>query len=83
MHSLYILWFYSLQFVINKVIVDAFSLLSSKFLLAKLSLFVYGAIFAELHWQFISICSCFTDDKCLSAVKLPWLRQLCVRLEIS
>ena len=23
------------------------------------SLFVFGAIFAALHWQFISICSCF------------------------
>ena len=34
---------------------DAFSFLDSKILLAKLSLFEFGAIFAEWPWQFISI----------------------------
>ena len=35
------------------------SLLYAKLLRAKLCLFVFGAIFAALHWQFISICICF------------------------
>ena len=57
------MWFYALRFVTCKVSVDAFSLLYSKLLLAKLSLFVFGgATFADLHWQFISICSCFIPD---------------------
>ena len=67
MHNLYILWLYALRFVTYKGSVDAFSLLYSKLLLAKLSLFVFGA---EWHWQFISICSCFIRDYCLSVVKL-------------
>ena len=45
-----------------KVSADAFSLLYSKFLLAKLCLFVFGASFAEWDWQFNSICSCFIRD---------------------
>ena len=49
-------------------------MLYSKLLLAKLSLLVFGATFAEWHWQFISICSCFIRDECLSVVKLAWLR---------
>ena len=44
-------------FVTCKVGVDAFSLLYSKLLLVKLSLFVFGATFAEWRWQFINICS--------------------------
>ena len=37
-------------------------LLYSNILLAKLSLFVFGALFAEWQCQFISICSCFIRD---------------------
>ena len=39
MHNLCIMWIYALRFVTCKVTVDAFSLLYSKLLLAKLSLF--------------------------------------------
>ena len=70
MHNLHIMWLYALRFVTCKVSVDAFSLLYSKLLLAKLSLFVFGATFADWQWQFISICSCFIRDQCLSVVKL-------------
>ena len=59
MHNLYIMWLYALQFVTCKASVDAFSLFNSKLLIAKLSLFVFGA---ESHWQFVSICSCFIRD---------------------
>ena len=38
---------YALRFVTCKVSVDAFSLIYFKFLLAKLSLFVFAATFAE------------------------------------
>ena len=38
---------------------DAFSLLYSELLLAKLSLFVFGATFAASPWQFIAIYSYF------------------------
>ena len=38
------------------------SVFYSKLLLAKLSLFVFGASFAKSHWQFISTCSCFVRD---------------------
>ena len=69
------------QFVTCKVSLGAISLLYSILLLAKLSLvplsgilsLVYGATFAESHWKFISICSCFCCDDCLSVVKLVWL----------
>ena len=47
-HNLYIMWLYALQFVTCKVSVDAFSLLYSKLLIAKLSLFVFVA---ESHSQ--------------------------------
>ena len=47
-----------------------FSLLYSKLIHAKLSLFVFGATFAEWYWQVISLSSCFICDKCLSVVKL-------------
>ena len=67
------MWLYALRFNTCKVSVDAFSLLYSKLLHAKLSLFVFGATFAEWHWQVISICSCFIRDLCLSVVKLAWL----------
>ena len=40
---------------------DTFSLLYSNLLLAKLCLIVFGATFAELHWQFSSICSYSSD----------------------
>ena len=73
MHNLYIMWLYVLRFVINKVSMDAFNVLHSKFLLAKLSLFVFGATFAESIWQLISIFSCYVGDKYLSVVKLAWL----------
>ena len=73
MHSLYIMWFYALRFATCKVSLNAYSLVYYKLLLAKLSLFVFGATFAELLWQFISICSCFMRDQCLSVVKLAWL----------
>ena len=62
MHNLYIMWLYALRFVTCKVSVDALSLLYFKLLLAKLCLFVFGAYFAERHWQFISICSCCICD---------------------
>ena len=58
MHNLDIMWLYALRFDTRKFSVDAFSLLYYKLLLAKLCLFVFGATFAEWHWQFISICSC-------------------------
>ena len=59
MHNLYIIF-------TCKVSVDAFSLLFSKLLLAKLCLFVFGAKFAAWHWQFISIRSClFVTSVCL------------------
>ena len=58
MHNLYILWLYALQFLTCKVGMDAFSLLYSKLLLAKLSLFVFGITFAELLGQFIRISNC-------------------------
>ena len=45
MHN--IIRFCALQFATCKVSVDAFSLLYYKLLLAKLSLFVFGATFAE------------------------------------
>ena len=62
MHNLYIMLLYALQFASRKFSVDAFSLLYSQLLLKKLSLLVFGATFAEMHWQFISICSCFIRD---------------------
>ena len=43
LHNLYIMWLSALRFVSGKVSVDAFSLLYSKLLMAKLSLFVFGA----------------------------------------
>ena len=58
---------------------DAFSLLYSKFLLAKLCQFVFDSTSAESHWQFFSIRSCFIGDKCLSVVKRAWLSVYCVR----
>ena len=39
---------------------------------AKLCLFVFGATFAALHWQFISMYSCFIRDYCLWVVKSLW-----------
>ena len=69
MHNLYIMWLYALQYVTCKVSVDAFSLLYSNLLFAKLGLFVFGA---ESHWQFVCICSCYII--CLSVVKLEWPR---------
>ena len=56
------MWLFALRFVTCKVRVVASVCLYSKLLLAKLCLFVFGAIFAEKHWQFISICSCFNRD---------------------
>ena len=73
MHNSYIKWLYALRFVTCKVSVDAFSFSYSKLLLAKLCLFAFGATFAEWHWQFISIRSCFIRDYCLSMVERPWL----------
>ena len=67
------MWLYAIRFVTFKVSVNAFSLLYSKLLHAKLSLFVFGAPFAELHWQVINICSCFIPGYCLSVVTLAWL----------
>ena len=64
---------YALRFVISKLSVDAFSLLYSKLLHAKLSLFVFGAHFAESLWQVISIFSCFIRDYYLSVVRLEWI----------
>ena len=60
MHNLYVMWFYALQFVTYKVSVNAFSLLYSKLLIVKLSLFVFGV---ESHWRFVSRCSCFISDE--------------------
>ena len=73
---------YALQFVACKVSVDGFSLLYSKLLHAKLSLFVFGANFAESHWQVIMISSCFIRELCLSVAKLAWLSGQCLRLKI-
>ena len=56
------LWFYALRFVTCTVSVDALSLIYSKLLFEKLSVFVFDASFAELHWQFVSIYSCFISD---------------------
>ena len=60
------------DFFAYKVNVDAFSMLYYKLL--QYVILVFGATFAEWHWQFISICSCFIRDECLSVVKLAWLR---------
>ena len=57
--------FYAFQFVTCKVSVDAFSLLYPKLLLAKLCLFEFGATFAELYWQFISmVAALFVTSVC-------------------
>ena len=50
-HNLNIMWLYALQAVTCKVSVDGFSLLYSKLLIAKLSLFIFGA---ESHWQLLA-----------------------------
>ena len=55
MHNLYIMWLYALRIAASKVSVDAFVLLYSKLLHAKLSLFVFDALFAELHWHVIKV----------------------------
>ena len=70
MHFLYIMWLYAFQFFsfTCKISVVAFSLLYSHFLFAKFCLFVFCATFAAMHWQFVSICSCFVFDLCLAAV---------------
>ena len=47
------MWLYALRFVTFKVSIDAFSLLYSKLILAKLSLFVFGATFADSHCNLI------------------------------
>ena len=70
MHNLYVMWLYALRFVSCNVCVNAFIFLYSKIFIAKLSLFVIGA---ESHWQFISMCSCFVRDWCLSVVERTWL----------
>ena len=49
MHNFYIMWLYALRFVTYKISVDAFSVLLSKLLIAKLSLFAFGATFVEWH----------------------------------
>ena len=54
MHNLYIIWLYALQFVTSKVSVDAFSLLYSKLLHAKLSVFVCSAILLSLIGKFLA-----------------------------
>ena len=59
MYNLYIMRLYVLRFVTCKVSVDAVSLLYSKLLIAKSSIFVFGV---ESHWQFVSICNCFIRD---------------------
>ena len=64
------MWLYALRFFSHEVSMDAFSLVYPKLLLATLSLFVFGATFAESRWQYISICSCFIRDQCLSNIKL-------------
>ena len=51
MHNLYTMWLYAFEFITGKVRVDAFSLLYSKLLHAKLCLFVFGATFAASHWR--------------------------------
>ena len=56
----------------GKVSVDAFSLLYAKMILAKFCLLVFDATFAELFWQFISICRSFIRDLRLSVVKRAW-----------
>ena len=67
------MWLNALRFVTCKVIVDAFSLLYSKLLLTKLSLFGFCAIFADSHGQFISICSYLIRNLCLSVIELEWI----------
>ena len=49
MHNLNMMLLYALQFVTCKVCVDAFRLLYSKLSLEILSLFIFGASFAEWH----------------------------------
>ena len=51
MHNLFIMGLYALRFVTCKVGVDAFSWLYSKLIIAKFSLFVFGA---ESHWHFLA-----------------------------
>ena len=62
MHILFIMWLYALRFISCKVSVDAFILLYSKLLLAKLSLFVcdvvlnsIGNLLAYLAALFVTI----------------------------
>ena len=59
---LLIFWLYVFNFFKCKFNVEAFSLLYSKLLYAKLCLFVFDATFAASRWQFVSICSCFIRD---------------------
>ena len=51
-HNLIIIWLYAFQLITCKVSADAFSLVYSKLLPAKLSRFISGATFAAYHWQF-------------------------------
>ena len=55
MRYLYIVWFYALRFVTCKVSVFAFSLLYFKLSLAKLSLFVFGALFVTSVCRLLSL----------------------------
>ena len=80
---LYTVWLYSLQFITCKIGVNAFILLYSKGLFAKLCLFVFVAIFAASHCQFDRICSCFIYGWCLPVVKRSWPKGQGVRLQLS
>ena len=72
-----------LCFLTCKVSVNAFSLIYSNLLLAKLCLFVFGAPFAASHWQFIIVNSCFICDWYLSSVKHSCASWQGVRLQFS
>ena len=66
---------FSYNFLHAKLVwVDAFSLLYSKLLHAKLCLFVFGITFAASHSHFISLCCWFISDYVLLIAKNSWPR---------
>ena len=65
MHNLYIMRLCSFQFISCKISVDAFSLIYSKLLLAKLCLFVFGDTFAASIGNLLAyVASLFVTSVC-------------------
>ena len=75
---------FSSNFLHAKLVwVDAFSLLYSKLLHAKLCLFVFGITFAASHSHFISLCCWFISDYVLLIAKSSWPRGQGGGLQVS